>query len=163
MFGFDDDGPEVFEETVRWIESNRLECATFHILTPYPGTPLFGQMELEGRLLHKDWRLYDTAHAVFRPRRMTVAQLEAGYAWTYQRVFSNASIWRRRPCRLSAVPGYLAMAYLYKKSNWLWPWLIRYRLTARAWRPLVELNRRSHVSARRRSVPAPAMPVSAGV
>lgn len=43
--GFDDDGPEVFERTVDWIERNRLECATFHILTPYPGTPLFLQME----------------------------------------------------------------------------------------------------------------------
>ncbi len=28
-----------------WIEENRLECATFHILTPYPGTPLFADME----------------------------------------------------------------------------------------------------------------------
>ena len=41
VLGFDHDGPEVFERTVAWIEANRLECATFHILTPYPGTPLF--------------------------------------------------------------------------------------------------------------------------
>ena len=36
VFGFDHDGPEVFEHTVDWIERHRLECATFHILTPYP-------------------------------------------------------------------------------------------------------------------------------
>ena len=36
---------------------NRLECATFHILTPYPGTPLFRQMEDKGRLLHRNWDL----------------------------------------------------------------------------------------------------------
>ncbi len=54
VFGFDGDGPEVFQETVDWIEVNRLECATFHILTPYPGTPLFRQMENEGRLLHRN-------------------------------------------------------------------------------------------------------------
>ena len=52
VLGFDHDGPDVFERTVEWIEANRLECATFHILTPYPGTPLFRQMEGEGRLLH---------------------------------------------------------------------------------------------------------------
>src|SRR5437667_8638134 len=71
VLGFDHDRKDVFERTVAWIEAARLECATFHILTPYPGTPLFRQMESEGRLLHKDWRLYDTAHAVFRPRYMT--------------------------------------------------------------------------------------------
>jgi radical SAM superfamily enzyme YgiQ (UPF0313 family) len=135
VFGFDDDGPDVFAETVAWIEQARLECATFHILTPYPGTPLFRQMERENRLLHRDWRLYDTAHAVFRPRRMSPAELEAGYAWTYRRLFSLASIWRRRPTALRAVPAYLAMAYLYKKCNWLWPWLIRYRLTRAACSP----------------------------
>ena len=41
VLGFDHDEPDVFEQTVEWIEENRLECATFHILTPYPGTPLF--------------------------------------------------------------------------------------------------------------------------
>jgi radical SAM superfamily enzyme YgiQ (UPF0313 family) len=40
VLGFDHDGPDVFAKTVDWIEANRLECATFHILTPYPGTPL---------------------------------------------------------------------------------------------------------------------------
>ena len=61
-------GKDVFARTADWIEENRLECATFHILTPYPATPLFRQMEAEGRLLHRDWALYDTAHAVFRPK-----------------------------------------------------------------------------------------------
>ena len=78
VLGFDRDRLDVFERTVAWIEAARLECATFHILTPYPGTPLFRQMESQGRLLHKDWRLYDTAHAVFRPRNMTPEELEDG-------------------------------------------------------------------------------------
>lgn len=51
VLGFDDDRPEVFATTAEWIESNGLECATFHILTPYPGTPLFRKLEAEGRLL----------------------------------------------------------------------------------------------------------------
>jgi radical SAM superfamily enzyme YgiQ (UPF0313 family) len=149
VLGFDHDGPEVFERTVDWIERNRLECATFHILTPYPGTPLFRQMESEGRLLHKDWSLYDTAHVVFRPRHMTPEQLFGGYAWCYRRLFSHRSIWRRRPLDRRAVPAYLGMSYLYKRANWLWPVLIRHRLTAKAWRPLVEFTRRRHVKFRR--------------
>ena len=150
VLGFDHDGPEVFERTVEWIEANRLECATFHVLTPYPGTPLFAQMEREGRLLHRDWGRYDTAHVVFRPARMSVEQLEQGYAWCYRRLFSHRSIWRRRPRSWSAVPAYLASSYLYKRSNWLWHLLIQRRWTARAWRPLVRLSRWRHLGFRER-------------
>jgi radical SAM superfamily enzyme YgiQ (UPF0313 family) len=150
VLGFDHDRPDVFEKTAEWIEQTRLECATFHILTPYPGTPLFRQMEAEGRLLHEDWELYDTAHVVFRPRHMTPEQLGQGYAWCYQRLFSHASIWRRRPRDWRAVPPYLAMSYLYKRANWLWPLLIRSNLTGPVWRPLIEWSRRRHLRFRRR-------------
>ncbi len=156
VLGFDHDRADVFERTVSWIEAARLECATFHILTPYPGTPLFGRMEFEGRLLHKDWRLYDTAHAVFRPRHMSPEALEAGYAWCYDRLFSHGSIWRRRPDDWRAVPPYLAMSYLYKRSNRMWHWLIRHRLTGPVWRPLVEWTRRRHLRFRRRLASCPA-------
>jgi radical SAM superfamily enzyme YgiQ (UPF0313 family) len=149
VLGFDHDGPEVFEETAAWVEAQRLECATFHILTPYPGTPLFRKLESEGRLLHRNWNLYDTAHVVFEPRRMSVRELEAGYAWIYRRLFSHASIWRRRPIDLRAVPPYLVMSYLYKRANPLWSWLIRHRLTGPVWRPIVELSRRRHLRYRR--------------
>jgi radical SAM superfamily enzyme YgiQ (UPF0313 family) len=153
VLGFDHDRKSTFETTIEWIEKNRLECATFHILTPYPGTPLFRQMESEGRLLHKNWNLYDTAHVVFRPRHMTPHQLAEGYAWCYRRLFSSRSIWRRRPQDARAVVPYLAMSYLYKRSNFLWYFLIRHRLTGPVWSPLVEWTRRRHLRFRRRFEP----------
>ena len=145
VLGFDHDRKDVFTRTADWIEENRLECATFHILTPYPATPLFRQMQAEGRLLHRDWALYDTAHAVFRPRNMSPHELEQGYAWMYRRLFSHASIWRRRPADWRAVAPYLAMSYLYKRSNRFWHLLIKHHLVHAAWRPLVELTRLRHV------------------
>lgn len=150
VLGFDGDGPDVFERTADWIEAQRLECATFHIMTPYPGTPLFRQLEEEGRLLHRNWDLYDTAHVVFRPQRMTVDELQEGYEWCYRRLFSHRSIWRRCPEDWRAIPSYLGMSYLYKRSNHLWRFLIRRRWTHRVWRPLVELSRRRHLKFRRR-------------
>ncbi len=42
---------DTFTTLAQWIEAHRLACATFHILTPYPGTPLFRQLEAEGRRL----------------------------------------------------------------------------------------------------------------
>jgi radical SAM superfamily enzyme YgiQ (UPF0313 family) len=170
VLGFDHDREDVFETTVKWVEENRLECATFHIMTPYPGTPLFRQIESEGRLLHTDWSKYDTANVVFRPKHLTPEQLAEGYAWCYRRLFSSASIWRRRPRDWRAVPAYLAMSYLYKRSNRFWHMLIKYQTTARAWRPLVELTRRRHLRFRRRlakqdmkSVGRSSSVVSAGV
>lgn len=145
VLGFDHDRKDVFTRTADWIEENRLECATFHILTPYPATPLFQQMEAQGRLLHRDWSVYDTAHAVFRPKNMSPEELEQGYAWMYQRLFSLTSIWRRRPADWRAVAPYMAMSYLYKRSNRFWRLLIKHHLVHAAWRPLVELTRLRHV------------------
>jgi radical SAM superfamily enzyme YgiQ (UPF0313 family) len=153
VLGFDHDRPDVFRRTADWIEANRLECATFHIMTPYPGTPLFARLWAEGRILHQNWDLYDTAHAVFRPRHMAPQALEEGYAWLYRRIFSLSSIWARRPARSSAVVPYLASSLLYKKANPLWLRLIRHRLTHAVWRPLVSASGWSH---RRRSAPMPA-------
>jgi radical SAM superfamily enzyme YgiQ (UPF0313 family) len=151
VLGFDHDRPDVFERTAEWVEENRLECATFHILTPYPKTPLFRQMEAEARLLHRDWSLYDTAHAVFRPKHMSPEELEQGYAWIYQRLFSHRSIWRRRPEDWRAVPPYLAMSYLYKRSNRFWRFLIQHGLVHTVWGPLIELTRLRHMRLRKES------------
>jgi radical SAM superfamily enzyme YgiQ (UPF0313 family) len=150
VLGFDHDRPDCFARLATWIEQNRMECATFHLLTPYPGTPLFARMEAEGRILHRDWSRYDTAHCVFAPKHMTPAELEAGYAWLYRHLFSLESIWARRPHDAAAVAPYLAMSMLYKRSNPAWARLIRHRLTHAAWAPLVEVTRMRHVAYRRR-------------
>jgi radical SAM superfamily enzyme YgiQ (UPF0313 family) len=169
VLGFDHDRKDVFAHTAEWVEENRLECATFHILTPYPATPLFRQMDSEGRLLHRDWSRYDTSHAVFRPRHMSPEELEQGYRWIYQRLFSHESIWCRRPEDLRAVPLYLAMSYLYKRSNRFWHLLIKHNLVHAVWSPLVELTRLRHLRYREqllRAEKAPALTgtiVSAGV
>ena len=71
VFGMDEDDASVFDRTVAWAIGQGIETATFHILTPYPGTALFARMEADGRLLHRDWDLYDTRHVVFETRGMT--------------------------------------------------------------------------------------------
>nr|MCS5650002.1 DUF4070 domain-containing protein [Dehalococcoidia bacterium] len=150
VFGFDHDGPDVFKKTADWVEANRLECATFHILTPYPATPLFEQYEKEGRILHKDWSLYDTSHVVYQPKGMTAEQLQEGYEYVYRRLFSYKSIWKRRPEEITSVLPYLAMSQVYKKSNSFWHLLIKYRLTHAVWKPLIEMNRLRHLIFRRK-------------
>jgi radical SAM superfamily enzyme YgiQ (UPF0313 family) len=168
VLGFDHDRKDVFAQTAQWVEENRLECATFHILTPYPATPLFRQMQAEGRLLHRDWSCYDTAHAVFQPKHMTPQELEHGYGWLYQRLFSHTSIWRRRPDDWRAVPPYLVMSYLYKRSNRLWHFLIRRNLVHAVWSPVISATRWRHLRfrkalAQQRAHGCPPSVVTAGV
>lgn len=57
-------------EMARRLDSN---IAQFSILTPYPGTRLFEQ--LQDRLRHRDWRRYDMLHLVFRHPRLSAFRL----------------------------------------------------------------------------------------
>jgi radical SAM superfamily enzyme YgiQ (UPF0313 family) len=95
VFGFDCDGPEVFDRTLEFTVENKILTASLHLLTPLPGTRTFARLEAEGRLLHRNWSLYDTYHAVFRPRRMTPEQLEDGYRRSRRRFAAYGSIVRR--------------------------------------------------------------------
>src|SRR5204862_8290539 len=70
VFGMDEDDESEFECTVAWAIEQGIETATFHVLTPYPGTALYERMAAQGRLLHSDWDLYDTRHVVYQPARL---------------------------------------------------------------------------------------------
>ena len=94
ILGLDGDGPEVFEDTRRFIERH-IDVPQVSLLTPFPGTPLYQRMKTDGRLLHEDWSRYDITHVVFRPARMTPEELEAGYVGLTRSIYSNAAILRR--------------------------------------------------------------------
>lgn len=124
VFGFDGDGPDVFARTVEFTERCHILTATFHILTPFPGTPTFARMEAEGRLLHRDWTYYDTDHAVFRPRRLTPEQLEEGHRDAYRQFLTYGSILTR----CTGLPGALKrLAYnvAWTKVDPLWVAIVR--------------------------------------
>lgn len=139
VFGMDQDGPDVFERTVEWAVSQGIETATFHILTPYPSTPLYRRMREQGRMLHSDWELYDTRHTVFRPARMTPGQLEEGY-WRAYRDFYR---WRSIACgaltkdNWPARARHIAYAAGWKKFEPMWDLVLRARQAA-SMRPVLE-------------------------
>ncbi len=129
VFGMDEDDAGVFDRTVDWAVAQGVETATFHVLTPYPGTALFTRMEADGRLLHRDWDLYDTRHVVFRTRSMPAEALEAGYWRAYERFYRWGSI-VRGAARHGTILGalrHLAYAVGWKKLEPLWDVVIRAR------------------------------------
>ena len=96
VFGFDHDTPEIFKDTIDFLEKAGVQNATFNILTPFPGTPLFRKMEAEGRILTRDWCKYNSRNeVVYQPKRMSVAELLAGFRYANERFYSLASIAKR--------------------------------------------------------------------
>lgn len=88
VFGMDDDDQDVFRRTVEWGVKNAITTSTFHIQTPYPGTRLYKNMEAEGRILTKNWDLYDTRHVVYQTKNLTAQELKDGYDWAYREFYS---------------------------------------------------------------------------
>ena len=78
VFGLDHDDADVFRRTVDWGVDNAITTATYHILTPYPGTRQFQRMETEGRIPTCDWSKYDTRTVVYQTRGLSAQQLKAG-------------------------------------------------------------------------------------
>jgi len=96
VFGFDHDTPAIFEDTVQFLEDVGIQNATFNMLTPYPGTPLFHSLESQGRILTRDWDKYNGRTAVvFQPRQLSVAELLAGFRYANERFYSLPSIVKR--------------------------------------------------------------------
>ena len=127
VFGMDHDDAAVFRRTVEWALSRGIETATFHIMTPYPGTRLEGRLAAEGRITSRDWDLYDTRHAVFRPAGMTADELEAGYWGAYRDFYRWSSIWRSAFSHgdLREHARHLAYTSGWKKLEPMWDWAIR--------------------------------------
>jgi radical SAM superfamily enzyme YgiQ (UPF0313 family) len=95
VFGLDHDTPSVFLETARFVVDARVDLPRFAVVTPFPGTPLFRRLEKEGRILTRNWELYDGQHVVFQPAHMSVEQLQRGIETAWRYTYSASSICRR--------------------------------------------------------------------
>jgi radical SAM superfamily enzyme YgiQ (UPF0313 family) len=139
VFGMDQDDPSVFERTVDWAVAQGIETATFHILTPYPGTALYKRMSDQGRMLHHDWERYDTRQTVFQPARMTPQQLEEGYWRAYREFYRWGAIVEGAMTKESWAGRARHFAYAagWKKFEPLWDLVLRAKRVA-AMRPVLE-------------------------
>ena len=95
VFGLDDDTPDVFERTARFAIDCGIDLPRFAVLTPFPGTQLYDQLESQGRILSRDWELYDGQHVVFQPAQMSTDQLQRGNEHAWKLAYSWSGILRR--------------------------------------------------------------------
>jgi radical SAM superfamily enzyme YgiQ (UPF0313 family) len=95
VFGMDHDTPDVFLETARFAVDAGIDLPRFAIVTPFPGTALYKRLQGEGRILTRNWELYDGQHVVFQPARMSVQELQDGTERAWREAYSMRSIVRR--------------------------------------------------------------------
>ncbi|MDR1524731.1 MAG: B12-binding domain-containing radical SAM protein [Tannerella sp.] len=129
VFGLDNDDKDVFRRAVDWGVQNGITTATYHLLTPYPGTPLYQNMEKQGRLLTKNWNLYDTRHVVYRSQGLTADELQHGYNWAYREFYSWRNIFYSSFIHPSLSHKLQHLLYTggWKKFEPLWNFLIKTR------------------------------------
>lgn len=155
VFGMDDDRDDVFRRTVDWAIEHGITTATFHIQTPYPGTALYARMQREGRMLTRDWNLFDTRHVVYRPAQLQPEVLKEGYDWAYEEFYSWSSILRAtlHHGTLKHQAKHFFYASGWKKFEPLWDFVIRMRQLTHV-TPLLESVLSKVTSASAKSKPA---------
>ena len=98
IFGFDEDDPSVFEETVSFAIQTKLFSAVFMILTPYLETAFYHRVRKEGRLVEDRWWLLERPEDSaphFLPMRMGREVLLSGWKSAWKEFYSFPSIWKR--------------------------------------------------------------------
>lgn len=111
----DGDTPETFKNTLDWIISQKIDTITSHIVTPYPGTEFYKRMEAQNRIFDHDLSKYNTSHVVVTPLGMSKEELEEGYLWIYQELYSIRNIFRRMPKTIGTIPAYLTFNFFYRR------------------------------------------------
>lgn len=80
VFGYPNDTPEVFEKTVEFARREKIFMIAFNHVVPFPGTPLYRQVEAEGRLRYPKWWLDEDFRfgqvPFVPPSAMTYAEIE---------------------------------------------------------------------------------------
>ena len=114
VFGQDGESPDVFERTAKFAVEAGIDLPRFAISTPFPGTPLHARLASEGRLLHKDWSLYDGQHCVFQPDSMSPRDLELGTERAWKIAYSLKGCFQRLRRTAAPLPIALVTNYTYR-------------------------------------------------
>jgi len=139
VFGLDGDDRDVFSRTVDWAVQSGLTTSTFHILTPYPGTALFTEMESQDRIATRNWDLYDTRNVVYRPTSMSPDELKRGYDWAYESFYRWSAIFKASSAHASFKHQLKHFFYSagWKKFEPAWDLVIRIKQLSQM-RPILE-------------------------
>ncbi len=88
VLGADNDTLQTVTDTADFAMDMGLDTIQLCALTPFPGTAVYEEMMKEGRVLHRNWDLYDGLHVVTRPKKMTPYELQLGIIENMKRFYT---------------------------------------------------------------------------
>ena len=95
ILGFDTDTKKSLRDTVTFAKRHLLDSVQFLVLTPMPGTPVYHDLEKDGRIIIRDWSFYDGHHVVFTPKLVSPYQLQKAQIRGHLRFYSIREAIRR--------------------------------------------------------------------
>lgn len=95
MFGLDGDKKQLFDETLAFLNHIKAPMAFFNVATPRRGTPMWDQLNQEGRVHNPDAEKFLGMVCNFIPKQMTPEECEAGVWGCFKKFYSLSSICRR--------------------------------------------------------------------
>ena len=116
IFGFDDDTPDIFDNTLNAINDWEIEMAEFHILTPFPGTVLFNRLKNEDRILTEEWDKYTYTNVVFKPKNMSIEELFEGTRKVAKKYYSISKIFKRSFKTLETTKNLYLSLYVLQRN-----------------------------------------------
>lgn len=100
VFGFDADTEDSFPQTWEFIQDSGLSEVQLTVLTPFPGTGLFRELEQQGRLLRpRFWDECTLFDVTFRPKNMKPERLRERFRELVATVYSPEQSLRRADLR----------------------------------------------------------------
>jgi hypothetical protein len=73
-------------------------------------------MEKDKRITDGDWAKYHTSEVIFRPKNMTIDELQQGYWWTFRKTYTLRNIIKRCMRSPKNIMFRIAMNYSYRKK-----------------------------------------------
>ena len=101
LIGLDEHTPEIFDQVLDFAVQTELFDVQITIPTPFPGTPFYERLRREGRLLNDgEWHRATLFDINYRPKRMSVEELQAGFHRLAGELYGDElSQWRRENFR----------------------------------------------------------------
>ena len=109
VLGFDGDTEQGLRRDIAEFLDLGLDVPRFSVLTPFPGTALFGRLREAGRISHCDWSRYDTEQVVFQPSHMSSQTLQNLLHASWRAAYSLRRIARRSCSMPRSMPLHLAV------------------------------------------------------
>lgn len=89
LLGWDGHTEDSIRRLVDFVMEIGIDMAEFTIMTPFPHSRAWEDLERQGRILTRDWDEYTADRVVFRPSDMSPDRLRELYAWAWDTFYAD--------------------------------------------------------------------------